>query len=161
MTTTRKTAKATKAKAPTKARKATTTKAKATAYLAKTAKAADTNAKRGAKRFYACPTLAEAVAKADELPTLRSAKIGTGKGRAEAEARRAHCEKIGAPMVSVAQIIHANKAGEITHDRPENTVRARLISLAKAVGKADCPWYAVRAEAWTPDEIPMVFIVRK
>jgi hypothetical protein len=55
------------------------------------------------------------------------------------------------------------KEGEITHDRPENTVRVRLASIAKAMGLANPEgvYYAIRTEAFAKGEVPKVYIVRR
>ena len=95
------------------------------------------------------------------LPTLASAGVSTGKARTEAQARRAYARKVRATLVDCADVIAPNKDGEITHDRPENTVRARVQSIAKAMGLAPDTFYAVRAEAYAEGELPKVYIVRK
>jgi hypothetical protein len=61
----------------------------------------------------------------------------------------------------VSDILGESKNGEITHDRPENTVRVRLAGIAKALGLPADTYYAVRAEAYAEGETPRVYILRK
>jgi hypothetical protein len=63
--------------------------------------------------------------------------------------------------VNVSDILGESKGGEITHDRPENTVRVRLASIAKALGLPADTYYAVRGEAYAEGETPKVYILRK
>lgn len=153
---------------PTKATKATTTKARRTGrtkaqVLASVAKAGETNARKGAKAHYRNDILAGAVAKATTKASLTEAGLAkagkVGRTPADAKARREFARKVGAPVVDVADIVHANKDGEILHDRPENLVRVRLATIAKAMGKGH-RFYAIRTEPYSPDTVPAVFIVR-
>lgn len=145
---------------PTKSTKSTKSRAEVLGLLAKAGKS---NAAKGVKSFYLNDKFSGAVAKALTLPTLTSAGLAksgkVGRTAKDAEARRKFAKSIGAPLVSVAEIIHDNKGGEITHDRPENVVRVRLASVTKVMGKS-YRFYAVRANAYAKDEVPKVYIVR-
>lgn len=131
--------------------------------LASVAKAGETNATKGAKAHYQNEILAGAVAKATTKASLTEAGLAkagkVGRTPADAKARRDFARKVGAPVVDVADIVHANKGGDIVHDRPENLVRVRLATIAKAMGKGH-RFYAIRTEAYAEGEIPKVFIVR-
>lgn len=122
------------------------------------------NLAAGAKGNYTdngAKVLAKAIVRAYAMPTMASKGIGTGKSRTEAEARRDFAKSHKATLVNVSDIVHANKSGEILHDRPENLVRIRLASVAKAMGLAPDTFYAIRATAYAKSDIPQVFIVRK
>lgn len=112
---------------------------------------------------YACVTLDQALALADTLPTMRQANLWSGEGRVVGSGadRREWALTIGAPLVAVADIIHENKDGEITHDRPENTVRARIAKRGEYAHKRADYYYAIRAEGYAKGGMPLVFIVRK
>lgn len=124
----------------------------------------------GAKAYYRCMPLAEAEALADTLPTLRSARL-VGKDRKvprsarSAEARRLWAESIGAPLVAVWEVAHANHVeatdgvGTVS-DRPENALRSRVRSRAVASGKVPDYYYVIRAEAYAEGEVPLAYLVR-
>lgn len=119
---------------------------------------------KGAKAFYTdkgAEVLADAIAKAEKLPTLGKAGIGTENSKSEALRRREYCQSIGAPLLSAASILHANKNGEVTHARPENTVRARVRSVMKALGKNADTVVVVRAEKYDGTAEVEVYLVRK
>jgi len=122
----------------------------------------DKAGKAGNKLPYACVTLDDALALADTLPTLAQAGLWNG-GRMSNEGapRRAWAQSIGAPLVAVADVVHANKDGEIVHDRPENTVRARIAKRGEYAHKRADYYYAIRAEGYAVGGLPLVFIVRK
>ena len=137
------------------------TKAGIVAHLATARKA---NLARGAKGNYTdkgAEVLAGACARALTLASLTEAGVSIGRSPSDAEARRAHARKVRATLVSCAEVLAPNKDGEITHDRPENTVRARIAGIAKAMGLAPETFYAVRAEAYAEGEVPKVYIVRR
>lgn len=119
---------------------------------------------KGAKAFYTdkgAEVLADAIAKAEKLPTLGKAGIGTENSKSEALRRREYCQRIGAPMLSAADILHPNKNGEVTHARPENTVRARVRSVMKALGKNADTIVVVRADKYDGTAEVEVYLVRK
>jgi len=60
--------------------------------------------------------------------------------------------------VSVYDIVRKD---DITHDRPELTVLSRLGTIATAMGLPKDTFFAVRSEAYKPDEVPEVFIIRR
>lgn len=143
---------------------ATTPKSASLAIARSVAKRSDANAKNGAKQFFAKSErdpIVIACAHAMTLPTMKSERVPTGKSASDASERRAFAKRIGAKRVSVAVVIHANKNGEITHDRPENTIRARVRSIALAMGKSADYFYAIRTEAFRDGEVPEVWIVRR
>ena len=122
------------------------------------------NKGKGVKAFYTdkgAEILATAVVRASALPTMASAGVTTGKGKNDAKARRDFARSHRATLVNFSDILGVGKGGEITHDRPENTVRVRLQSLAKAMGLPADTFYAVRAEAYKAGETPKAYIVRK
>jgi len=148
-------------KSTTTARKSTTTKSKKGAIIAKVAKARTANLAKGAKGFYTdkgANALAIACERASTLPTMKSRKVTTANTREMARARREFALAINAPIVDALAIIHANKKGAISHDRPENVVRARLASIAKVTG---VHYYAIRVSEYREGEIVKVAIVRK
>jgi hypothetical protein len=85
------------------------------------------------------------IAKANKVRTEKGTKriydseilnvaIGTalnGKVMPKGENARLWCLTNGAVIVDVRSIVHENKGDDASHLRPENTVRARLITLAK------------------------------
>lgn len=142
----------------------TTPKVTKSAVLAHLATSRTANLGKGVKGYYTdkgAEKLAGAIARASELPTMSSAGVTTGKSRENAKARRDFCRANRATLIDFADILGENKAGEITHDRPENTVRARLFSIARAMGLPQDTFYAVRAEAYAVGETPKAYIVRK
>lgn len=142
----------------------TTQKVTVTAVMAHLATSRKANLASGSKGNYTdngAKVLAKAIARAYAMPTMASKGIGTGKSRIEAEARRDFAKSHKATLVNVSDIVHANKSGEIVHDRPENLVRIRLATIAKAMGLPADTFYAIRATAYAKSDIPQVFIVRK
>jgi hypothetical protein len=105
--------------------------------------------------------LGRAIVRAYAMPTLSSAGITTDKAKTEAVARREFAMKNKAILIDCSEILAPNKAGEITHSRPENTVRARLFSIAKAMGLPEDTFFAIRSEKYVKGETPKVYIVRK
>lgn len=77
-------------------------------------------AKKGVKRIYDSAVLNTAIGTALQKGVLP-------KG----ENARLWCFANDAVVVDVRTIVHENIGGEASHERPENTVRARLITLAK------------------------------
>lgn len=156
--TTKTTTTAKRAGVPTK-----TTTTKATAIVRKVAKAST----KGAKAFYGAgnggDVVALAIATADRLPTLGSAGLTTANSKTEAQARREFARAIGAPIVDADAIVHARKreTGGVITNRPENTVRARIHSVARALGLAADTYYAIRADRWDGTKDSGVYIVRK
>lgn len=121
--------------------------------------------KAGVKPVYLCPTLDEALAKADNMKhSLTSAGIHAGgrvsAHRDDALARREWCEQVGAPLVDIAQIIHANKNGESVTDRSENVLRSRLQVRGQKAHGNKAYYYAVRASAYRKGEQVLAYIVR-
>ena len=150
--------------APKRAKGKSTPKATKAGIVAHLATARQANLARGAKGNYTdkgAEILAGACARAMTLPSLTEAGVSTGKARTEAQARRAHARKVRATLVDCADVLAPNKEGEISHDRPENTVRARIAGIARAMGLPADTFYAVRAEAYAEGETPRVYIVRK
>lgn len=144
-------------------RKSTTTKRTGRTkaqVLASVAKAGEANARKGAKAHYRNDILAGAVAKATTKASLTEAGLAkagkVGRTPADAKARRDFARKVGAPVVDITDIA---RNGEIVHDRPENLVRVRLATIAKALGKGH-RFYAVRTESYAEGETPKVWIVR-
>ena len=121
--------------------------------------------KANVKPTYICPTLDDALAKADTMKdSLTTAGVHAGgrvsASRESAKARREWCEKVGAPLVDIADILHANKEGESVTDRTENVLRARVRSRSqKAHGTPD-RYYVVRASAYIAGEQSLAYIVR-
>jgi len=148
--------------------KSTTTVTKG-AVLAHLATARTANKAKGVKAFYTgaqADSLASAIARAHKCPTLTEvglAKAGVAMGKTAQDGanRRAFARKNRATLVKVSDILGESKGGEITHDRPENTVRVRLASIAKAMGLPADTYYAVRGEAYAEGEVPTVYILRK
>lgn len=101
---------------------------------------------------------------ADKMPAL-PADI-QGRSPKHAEARRAWCAEHGAPTVTTADVVHAHRAKHadkvdgVTHDRPENTVRANLIAYCAVMGLAPDTYRAVRGEAYEAGFLAPVYIVR-
>lgn len=142
----------------------TATPVTVTAIMAHLATARSANFAKGAKGNYTndgAKKLATAIVRAYAMPTMASKGITTGKSPADAQARRDFARSHRARLLNVSEILHENKGGEILHDRPENTIRARLASIARAMGLPADTFYAVRAESYSPAEIPQVYIVRK
>lgn len=134
------------------------------AIMAHLATGANANRSKGVKPFYTnkgAEVLASALVRASKLPTMASEGVVVDKSKESAKARRDFCRKHRATLIDFAVIIGENKEGEITHDRPENTVRARLQSIAKAMGLPADTFYAVRAEKYQVGETPKAYIVRK
>lgn len=103
------------------------------AILSAVARHAEANGRNGAKQNYTdkgTEILARAMAYADFLPTLSGAGITTDRSKTEAQRRREFCQSVGAMLVNVSDILHPNKNGEITHTRPENTIRSRVVEMA-------------------------------
>lgn len=142
----------------------TTPKVTLTAVMAHLTTSRKANLAKSVKPHYTdngAKTLAKAIVRACAIPTMASEGITTDKSRLEASARREFATKRKATLVNVSDILGENKGGEITHSRPENTVRVRLASIAKAMGLAPDTFYAVRATEYRKGEVPQVFIVRK
>ena len=160
----KKTVSTTSNKAGVKARRVTVAQARKR-HADAVAEARQMANKAGVKPVYLCPTLDEALAKADNMKhSLTSAGIHKGKRvsahRDDALARREWCEQVGAPLVDIAEIIHANKNGESVTDRSENVLRSRLqVRGQKAHGKKNY-YYAVRASAYRKGEQVLAYIVR-
>jgi len=139
------------------------------AVLAHLATARTANKAKGVKAFYTgaqADSLASAVARAHKFPTLTEAGLvvkgaSVPKTAQDGADRRAFARSNRATLVKVSDILGESKGGEITHDRPENTVRVRLASIAKAMGLPADTYYAVRGEAYAEGEIPTVYILRK
>jgi hypothetical protein len=139
------------------------------AVLAHLATARTANRAKGVKAFYTgtqADSLATAVARAHKCPTLTEAGLvvkgaSVPKTAQDGADRRAFARANRATLVNVSDILGESKGGEITHDRPENTVRVRLASIAKALGLPADTYYAVRAEAYAEGETPKVYILRK
>lgn len=139
------------------------------AVLAHLATASTANRAKGVKAFYTgaqAESLATAVARAHALPTLTESGLvvkgaSVPKTAQDGANRRAFARANRATLVKVSDILGEGKGGEITHDRPENTVRVRLASIAKALGLPADTYYAVRAEAYAEGETPKVYILRK
>ena len=159
MATTKTTAKQSQKSVSTQAPKVTLS-----AVMAHLATSRKANLAKSVKPHYTndgAKTLAKAIVRACAIPTMASEGITTDKSRLEASARREFATKRKATLINVSDILGENKCGEITHSRPENTVRVRLASIAKAMGLAPDTFYAVRATAYREGEVPQVFIVRK
>jgi len=139
------------------------------AVLAHLATARTANRAKGVKAFYTgtqADSLASAIARAHKFPTLTEAGLvvkgaSVPKTAQDGADRRAFARANRATLVKVSDILGESKGGEITHDRPENTVRVRLASIAKAMGLPADTYYAVRGEAYAEGEIPTVYILRK
>ena len=139
------------------------------AVLAHLATARTANRAKGVKAFYTgtqADSLASAVARAHKFPTLTEAGLvvkgaSVPKTAQDGADRRAFARANRASLVKVSDILGESKNGEITHDRPENTVRVRLAGIAKALGLPADTYYAVRAEAYAEGETPRVYILRK
>jgi hypothetical protein len=139
------------------------------AVLAHLATARTANQAKGVKAFYTgaqAESLASAVARAHKFPTLTEAGLvvkgaSVPKTAQDGANRREFARKNRATLVKVSDILGESKGGEITHDRPENTVRVRLASIAKALGLPADTYYAVRGEAYAEGEVPTVYILRK
>ena len=139
------------------------------AVLAHLATARTANRAKGVKAFYTgtqADSLASAVARAHKFPTLTEAGLvvkgaSVPKTAQDGADRRAFARANRASLVKVSDILGESKGGEITHDRPENTVRVRLAGIAKALGLPADTYYAVRAEAYAEGETPRVYILRK
>lgn len=141
-----------------KAKKATLTRASVLASI----RAYNSElAKKGAsKLIYENTKLIDAIVKASTLPSLATNGITTSRG--DAKARRSHAVRVKASTVLATDIIHENKEGKITHDRPENTVRARIIELARVCGLPENTFYAVRMSSYKKgDSKVKVAIVRQ
>lgn len=142
----------------------TTPKVTYSAIMAHIATARSFRLAQGAKANYdneGAQLLAKAVVRASVMPTMSSEGITTDKARPMAQARREFASKRKAHKVNVSDILGDSKEGEIIHDRPENTVRIRLASIAKAMGLPADTYYAVRASEYAVGDIPQVYIVRK
>lgn len=147
-----------------KGKSTTTPKATKSAVLAHLATARTANLGKGVKGYYTdkgAEKLATAIVRASSLPTMASEGVTTGKSREDAKARRDFARRHRATLIDFAEILGEGKEGEITHDRPENTVRARLFSIARAMGLPQDTFYAVRSEAYAVGETPKAYIVRK
>ena len=135
-----------------------------TAVMAHLATARKANMAKGSKGHFTndgAKKLAKAIVRAYALPTMSSVGITTDKAKDLAEMRRQFVKSHKATLLDFADIIHENKEGEITHSRPENTIRIRLQSVAKAMGLPADTFYAVRSAKFVEGETPKVFIVRK
>lgn len=148
------------AKTTTKTKTPKVTKA---AVLAHLSTARGVNLSRQVKGHYtdeSAEKLATAIVRAHAFPSLTSAKIHHGgdvsRHPEDAELRRAYARKSRATLVNVSDIIGTDSES----DRPENAVRSRLRSIARAMGLPETTYYAVRAEAYSEGEIPKVYIVR-
>ena len=140
-----------------KAKKATLTR---TSVLALIRAYNATQAKKGAKLVYEDTNLIDAIVKASKVSSLSSASITTSKG--DAKARRSHASKVNAITLQASDIIHANKGGEIVHDRPENVIRSRVQELAKVCGLPSDTFYAVRMSPYKKgDSTASIAVVRK
>ena len=145
-------------------KKSTTAKVTKSAVLAHLRTARTANLKKGAKGYYTgegAEILATAIARAFVIDPMSSEDITTGKSRQEAQARREYASRKKAVLVNFSDILGEAKEGEITHDRPENTVRARFFSICRAMGLPQDTLYAVRAESYREGETPQAYIVRK
>lgn len=143
--------------------KTKTTKVTKAAVLAHLSTARAVNLSRQAKGHYtnkSAERLATAIVKAHDFPSLTSAKIHHGgavsRHPEDAELRRAYARSNRATLVNVSDIVGTDSKS----DRPENAVRSRLRSIAKAMGLPEATYYAVRAEAYAEGEVPKVYIVR-
>ena len=121
------------------------------------AKANKANAKKGVKRIYDNAVLNTAIGTA-----LLKGVLPKG------ENARQWCFANDAVVVDVRTIVHGNKGDEASHLRPENTVRARLATLAKLDKKVATLAYVRYLTNGTPSaNDPMnpdaykVFIFRK
>lgn len=142
----------------------TTPKVTFTAVMAHIATARTARLAQGAKANYddnGAVLLAKAVVRASAIPAMSSEGITTDRSTLMAQARRDFARKRKAHLLDVSDILGVGKDGEIIHDRPENTIRIRLASIAKAMGLPADTYYAVRAERYSPTSIPQVYIVRK
>ena len=148
--------------------KTPTSKVTVQAVMAHLSTARTVNLSRNAKGFYTdggAKKLATAIAKSHTFPTLTQAGLhrkGAAVSRSpeSAQERREFARKNRATLVKVSDILHPNQDGTILHDRPENTIRRRLESVAKAMGLAPNTYYAVRAQGYEMGEVPSVYIVR-
>lgn len=141
-----------------------TPKVTKSAVLAHLATARKANLGKSVKGYYTdegAKLLATAIARATAIPTMSSEGITTDNSRAMAKARRDFAKSKKATLVNFSDILGENKEGEITHDRPENTVRARLFSIARAMGLPQDTFYAVRSESYREGETPQAYIVCK
>lgn len=121
--------------------------------------------KASVKPVYICPTLDDALAKADTMKdSLTTAGIHAGgrvsASRESAQARREWCENVGAPLVNIADILHANKAGESLTDRSENVLRMRVRVRAEKTHGDPARYYVVRATPFVKGEQSLAYIVR-
>lgn len=129
----------------------------------KTARNANITQKRS-KGYYTdngAKVMAKAIARATNIDPMSSKKITTENSQIMAKRRREFAKANKASLVNVSDILAPNKGGEITHFRPENDVRSRLASIAKAMGLPADTFYAVRAEKYVEGETPKVYIVLK
>lgn len=133
------------------------TKAQVLAFVKASAEA---NKAKGAKAFYTdkgAQMLADAIAHAFTIPTLSSAKITNGQGRAEAQARRDFCKSVGAKALDPSKVLRKNTSG-----RAENALDQRLQKVAVLLGMNPKAFYAVRSKPVTgTDESPKVFIIMR
>ena len=120
-------------------------------YLKKIAEANKENASRGVKQFYFSDELLNLIVDADFAPVLPVEVMG--KSSESANARRSFCIEIDAKPVLVE-----NATRKATTDRPENAVRANLLSFMKLIGKNE--YYAIRGESYREGEVPPVWVVR-
>lgn len=137
-------------------------RAKANAIIRKVGKASVQGAKPYYREGNGGDIIALALAQADRLPTMRSAGLTTSTSKTEAKRRREWAVSIGAPVVDADSVVHANKRnkGGVLTTRPENAIRSRIRSVAKALGKAEGTYYAIRAERYDGTKDAGVFIVR-
>lgn len=142
----------------------TTPKVTYSAVMAHIATARSARLAQGAKANYdneGAQLLAKAIVRASAMPAMSSEGITTDRSTLMAQARREFARKRKAHLLDVSDILGAGKDGEIIHDRPENTIRIRLASIAKAMGLPADTYYAVRAQSYVPFAVPQVYIVRK
>jgi len=135
----------------------TKAKAFAKAMSVLIAKANKVRSAKGVKRIYDNATLNVAIGTA-----LLKGVLPKG------ENARQWCFANDAVVVDVRTIVHDNKGDEASHLRPENTVRARLATLAKLDKKVGTLAYVRYLTNGTPsandpmnDDAYKVFIFRK
>jgi hypothetical protein len=120
-------------------------------YVKQIAEANKVNASRGVKQFYFSDDLLNLIVDADFAPVMPVDMMG--RSFVQGEARRSFCIEIDAMPVEVE-----NATRKATTDRPENAVRANLLSFMKLIGKNE--YYAIRGESYREGEIPPVWVVR-
>lgn len=120
-------------------------------YVKRIAEANKENASRGVKQFYFSDELLNLIVDADFAPVMPADFFG--KSSEKGKARRSFCVEIDAIPVPIEKA--SRKA---TTDRPENAVRANLISFMGLINKNR--YYAVRGESYREGEAPSVWVVR-